>query len=120
MSTTARTVRIGEWVGPVDPDYDFAQHSWDHGGTMNPIAIDSGRDIILQMAENPDGWTYCPTGFATFLVVHVGMYDGWPFWVPTPSLGYIGPIGVVEVEFFYSLRGHSVNRVGIQTEQTDG
>jgi len=36
-------------------------------------------------------------------VVHVGMYDGWPFWKPTPAVGYIGPLGSVERAFFFSL-----------------
>lgn len=31
-------------------------------------------------------------------------YDGWPFWKPTPAIGYVGPLGGIEIAFYYELR----------------
>lgn len=111
MKTRWVEERIGEWLGPVDWSYDFDQHSWDRGtGTVNPKCINEGREVLRRMEAEPGGWRYCPSGWSTFDVVHVGMYDGWPFWKPTPAIGYIGPLGGVEVAFFYNLSEHRLIR----------
>lgn len=103
--------RIGEWLGPVDWSYDFDQHSWvgKSGGT-NPQCIVEGIAQLRRMESEPGEWMYCPSGWSSFSVVHVGMYDGWPFWAPTPAIGYIGPLGSVEVAFFYDLQSHRLRR----------
>ena len=103
MRTETRTVHIGEWLGPVDPGYDFTQHR-----TVNHDFAERGFAMILQMAEQ--GWRYSPCGFSTSRVVRVGMYDGWPFWRPTPAIGYIGPLDGVEVAFFYNLNSDNCRR----------
>lgn len=35
--------------------------------------------------------------------LRVGMYDGWPYWKPTPAVAYIGPLGSVEYAFYYNV-----------------
>jgi hypothetical protein len=98
--------RIGEWVGPIDWSYDWARHA----PGLNPQCIEQGREVLRRMESEPGGWRYCPSGLSTFEVVEVGMYDGWPFWVPTPAIGYIGPLGSVEVAFFYNLSSYRLAR----------
>lgn len=111
MKTRTVEVREGELLGPVDPDYDWSQHAWGDGrGGMNPECIETGRQVILRMAADPDGWVYVPSGISRFRVIHIGMWDGWPFWRPTPAIGYIGPLRTVEWAFFYSLREHNVQK----------
>ena len=103
--------RIGEWLGPIDWSYDFQQHAMTatRGGTAQ-WAIDEGIAQLRRLEAEPGGWWYAPSGFNEFEVVHVGMYDGWPFWRPTPAIGYIGPLGGVEVAFFYSIMGDRLRR----------
>lgn len=111
MITRMVEERIGEWLGPVDWSYDFTKHDWTgRNGGRNPACSSEGVAVLRKMAASPEGWTICPSGFTSFRVVHVGMYDGWPFWEPTPAIGYIGPLGGVEVKFFYSLSEHEVRQ----------
>ena len=105
MKTRMVEERIGEWLGPVDWAYDFSQHK-----TITTYFIDKGVAALRRIEEvsgrdDPalEGWRYWPSGFNAFDVVCVGMYDGWPFWKPTPAIGYIGPLRSVEVAFFYNL-----------------
>jgi hypothetical protein len=105
MKTRTITERVGEFLGPVDWAYDFTQHDWGQGkGGVNPELSAEGAKVIRAMAAEPDGWSFSPCGFSWCRVVHIGMYDGWPFWRPTPAIGYIGPLGSVEWAFFYRLR----------------
>jgi hypothetical protein len=95
--------RVGEWLGPVDWDYDFSQHGWDNGGSTNPKCISNGMEALRMVEEDGGLWAYSSSSFSLFRVIRVGMFDGWPFWKPTPALGYIGPLGSVKIVFFYSL-----------------
>ena len=93
-----RTVEVceGEWLGPVDWSYDFSQHAWGPtSGGVNPECIEEGRRVLLAMGADPVGWTH-----RGFEVVAVGMYDGWPYWKPTPTIGYIGPLGFERATFW--------------------
>lgn len=107
MRTETRTVRIGELLGPVDWSYDFDQHGWGPGrGGGNPECIREGKEvlrIVEQALADGKRVTFTPSDFSAFEVVQCGMYDGWPFWQPTPYIGYIGPLGVLEWTPFYNL-----------------
>jgi hypothetical protein len=87
MKQRTVTVTEGEWLGPVDWDYDFASHGWDRGGACNPDLI---PDSIATLRTVEDGlargerWTIAECG-GRYKVVRVGMWDGWPFWRPTPT-----------------------------------
>lgn len=87
MRTETRTVRIGEWLGPVDWDYDFAAHGWDRpGGACNPALIPDAIETLRTVEEGlarGERWKISEHG-GTYEVIQVGMYDGWPFWKPTP------------------------------------
>lgn len=93
------TERVGELLGPVDWSYGFRTH---FDGYCTDAA---GRDVICKqhvdrlrkIVENKDdyevttygGWPRCGWG----IVIAVGMYDGWPYWKPVPSVLFRSTIG---------------------------
>ena len=99
MKSRTVVVHEGENLGPVDWSYDFRSHF------NNICTSDAGRDEACEKAKdrlrlieaNPDryevttygGWPRCGWG----KVVAVCMYDGWPFWKPTPSVCHSGTLG---------------------------
>ncbi|KKM17202.1 hypothetical protein LCGC14_1678100 [marine sediment metagenome] len=88
MKTRTVTQRIGEWLGPVDWGYEFTKHDWSesrggHNPTLTPESVQ-----VLQEAEGlfNEGKTievWCYDMWRK--VIKVGMYDGWPYWEPTPT-----------------------------------
>jgi len=93
MRYETQTIRIGENVGPVD---------WDH-----PIAKDMPA-IWREAEQNPGGFTF--TGYRRS-IISICMYDGWPYWKPTPAVRFYGPIGP-EWNFFnsYGVDASSIER----------
>lgn len=102
MRYETRRERIGERVGDVDWSYDFRQH-FDNlcanderrneqcdqkKGWLRKmeIAHKEGREIL---ATNYGGWPRC----GLHRVIDVGMYDGWPYWKPVPSVMVEGTLG---------------------------
>jgi hypothetical protein len=97
MRTYTVLQREGELLGPVDWSYDFRSHFNGYGGD------DAARDRycaekIEQLRKLTDGewqattdggWPRCGWG----KVLAVGMYDGWPYWHPVPSVLIAGPLG---------------------------
>lgn len=105
MKTVTRTERIGEWLGPVDWDYDFRSHysglcTSDEGRNE---ACERDKNRLRMIVESPDkyevttygGWPRCGWG----PVVSVGMYDGWPYWRPVPSVAYRTFLGIETTSF---------------------
>lgn len=86
MRTETRTVKIGEWLGPIDWGYDFFAWGWDRKGSCNPAlipgAIECLRTVEAGLARG-ERWQVTAHG-GTSEVLSVGMYDGWPYWKPTP------------------------------------
>lgn len=87
LSVKTRTVieRIGEYLGPIDWSFDFAQFDWSerHGG-VNPT-VSAEAIARLRQLEQPGEWQVMM--HQNYLrVLRVGMYDGWPFWRPVPSV----------------------------------
>lgn len=96
MKTRMVEERIGEHLGDIDWSYDFLGHA-----SLNPDyairakemlkAIESGLKVGESWQATTDGgWPK----FGWHPVVLVGMYDGWPYWKPTPSVLMVGPLGV--------------------------
>ena len=107
------TRREGEWT-EFDPSYDWRQHA--DGATPREFVEASIKRTFDFLHSIRDGvregdWTISPSGVSRFQIVHVGMWDGWPFWRPVPAVGYIGPLGRVEVQFFYSINRDSIERM---------
>lgn len=84
MRTRTVVEHVGEDMGPVD---------WDH--PMAKALPESFRAKLMEAENNPGGFTY-----DAFPVVSVCMYDGWPYWRPTPAISYVGPLKIVEWAFF--------------------
>ena len=89
MRTRTVTVREGENVGPVD---------WDH-----PTAKDM-PPIWREAEKYPSSFIF---GDQWREIIEICMYDGWPYWKPTPAVGYIGPLGGLEWAFFNSYGVHA-------------
>lgn len=88
MKTRTVTERVGENMGPVD---------WSH-----PTAV--GMPQIWRDAEkNPDGFVFSEYQRT---ILEICMYDGWPYWKPTPAICFLGPIGS-EWAFFNSYGVHA-------------
>jgi len=107
MRYETQTVRIGEWLGPVDWSYYFTQHNWGPSkGGVNPECTSRGADVLREVEQHLAAGRECWISDSGFdhQVIHCGMYDGWPFWKPTPAVLYIGPLKQSgEVCFFYNL-----------------
>ena len=101
MKTKTVTVNEGEWLGPIDWSYDFDSHAWGPGkaGT-NPEIIERNQEMLRSLEEGlkrgeeweattDGGWPR--VGWGT--VHRVGMYDGWPYWRPVPSVFIGGHLG---------------------------
>jgi len=107
MKTRMVEERIGEYLGPIDWSYDFTQHDWGSGhGGINPKIVAPAMELLRQL-ETPGRWQVM-THQIYREVIRVGMYDGWPFWKPTPSVQTRGPLGP-EWTPFYNLQ--SVERL---------
>jgi hypothetical protein len=87
--------RVGEYLGPVDWSFDFAgfiSKERDHEERVR-IAVERLRRI----AAEPDRWEATTDGgwprVGWQSVIEVGMYDGWPYWRPIPSVLLAGVLG---------------------------
>jgi len=97
MKTYTETKREGELLGPVDWEYDFMSHFGGYCGSDKEQYCKEHVDRLRQLmddgaweATTDGGWPRCGWG----KVVAVGMYDGWPYWKPVPSVAIAGPFGV--------------------------
>ena len=102
MRTYTQTVREGERVGDIDWGYDFLSHFG------NLCTNDDGRAEACERSKDrlrkiQDAFTAGIEVRTTTYggwpriglkrVIDVGMYDGWPFWKPTPSVQTMGTLG---------------------------
>lgn len=106
MKTRTVTERVGEFLGPVDWNYDFLSH---FGCTCfrtqeaKQEYCDKHVERLRKIVAEPDayevttygGWPRCGWG----PVVEVGMYDGWPYWRPVPTVAYRTWLGVEHSAF---------------------
>jgi len=89
MKTRMVEQREGELLGPVDWSYDFDQHKWsDSRGGINPEIVDRGRNALIDLEYKIKQGKVCTVVCygSRHRVISIGMYDGWPFWKPTPSV----------------------------------
>lgn len=108
MKTRTVTVQEGEKLGPIDWSYDFKQHDWSEGrGGMNPAFTAPAVEVLREVerrfnaGEKLAVWT---AGDYRHDVYDIGMYDGWPFWKPTPCVFISSPLGGGTWEVWYNLR----------------
>lgn len=122
MKTRTVTERIGEYLGPVDWSYDFAQHNWSGSrGGINPEVGKKSLETLRLLEAEPEAYEATIDGgwpkIGWKRVLKVGMYDGWPFWKPTPSVLLSGPLGA-EWHPWYSIT--DFERAGEQEERGSG
>lgn len=96
MRYETRQVRIGEDVGPIDWSHEYAKDMpqiW-HEAEKHPEKF--------QLLENQ--------AFTPRDIITIRMYDGWPYWKPTPALLVKSPLGGSEWRFFnsYGIRKDSI------------
>lgn len=85
MKTYQKTVYKGEYLGPVDWNYDFDQHG------IHSSCVETGKSVMRQietwLAEDPDAEIWVTeSGDYTHRLLKIGMYDGWPWWKPVPHV----------------------------------
>lgn len=95
MRTRTVTVHEGEMVGPVD---------WDHPMAKDMPSIwreaEKSLDDFVLRGDHPDRQ-----------ILAMGMYDGWPYWKPTPAMLIRGPLGSEWTHFnSYGVRPSSIVR----------
>jgi hypothetical protein len=99
--------RVGENLGPIDYTYDFTTHDWSGSrGGVNPAITqasveqlrrldaafaDKGNRVEVRLMHSDCFW----------VVLAVGMYDGWPFWAPTPSVQVYRVLGAEWHPWYY-------------------
>ena len=90
--------REGTRVGDVDWDYDFLSH-FDCVCSPDEVKRDlcSRSVTALREAEaavkRDETVEVCMSGGYWKRLLNVGMYDGWPYWKPVPSLFVVGVFG---------------------------
>lgn len=108
MRTRTVIEREGEHLGPVDWSFDFSQ------GVSNTCCSDERKaerlsryvELLWEVERRHlrgEPLRVCTNGYWHPLIL-VGMYDGWPFWKPTPALCVRGPLGPAW-DFYYELEG---------------
>lgn len=89
MKTRTVTERIGERLGDIDWSYDFRSHCWgtNIGGT-NPEFVERAIELLRQVEEAFKAGKSVKVRYYEIFepVIGVGMYDGWPYWRPVPSV----------------------------------
>ena len=88
MKTRTVTINEGEKLGPVDWSYDFAAHGWGPGKSgHNPDCIPREVKMLRQLEAWLAEGKPCEVLMYSIWepVLDTGMYDGWPYWKPTPS-----------------------------------
>ncbi len=116
MKTRTVVERIGENMGPIEWDYEFRQH-FDNMGTSNDRKDEACTEHIKMLRTIVDGLSAGKRVRASTSggwpriwqdVLDVGMYDGWPYWKPTPSVLMRSPLGGGEWHAFSFLTGVQV------------
>jgi hypothetical protein len=90
MKTYMQVCRVGEYLGKIDWTYNFQIHDWDHGGSMNPKILARNIEYLHILEASPGKYDATDYGGSPRSgwgkVIKIGMYDGWPYWAPTPSI----------------------------------
>lgn len=107
MKTYTKIVREGEMLGPVDYEYNFRQHFESMGcsAERRDEACSRAVELLRQVEAGAEAGIRVSLAHSHVWkdVYSVGMYDGWPFWKPTPALLCSGTLGA-EWHFFYDLQ----------------
>lgn len=107
MKTRMVEEREGELLGPVDWSHNFRQHFDNYCSTNEQRDKRCAETVALlkRLTEMIAEGKRCRIQCYDFShsVITVGMYDGWPYWKPTPAILVNSPIGGGDWKFFYDL-----------------
>jgi hypothetical protein len=74
----------------------------------------------------PDSWREAEKSPADYLfngrqIIEICMYDGWPYWKPTPAVHFVGPLNSWEWNFFdgYGVWPSSIQKRPAKMEPSD-
>lgn len=100
--------RIGEYLGPVDWSFDFSQGVRSMGGSeaYRASRVAKWVELLWEVERKhlrSEPLKVIVNGYYKDLLT-VGMYDGWPYWTPTPAVCVMGTLGP-EWDFYYSIDG---------------
>ncbi len=102
------TIREGEWF-PVDESFDYM------GSDVYPCNPEIRQEKwgnFLRCCREPDQYLLSiDYWFKPRRILRIGMYDGWPYWSPYPSVLIEGPFGAER---------HSWYQIATMREATDG
>jgi hypothetical protein len=109
MKTWQETIthREGEWLGPIDYSYDWNQYNtFPNNPEYRLKKIEKLKEIekLFQAGEKIRIY-YDPILAGELL--EIGMYDGWPFWKPTPAV-LLRHWSGSEVHFWYSVGEYEI------------
>lgn len=103
-----REERIGEWLetasaGSPVPWERVVEHWLPlHAASRAPALTERNLDHLHKLV---DGGTWAVTNdTASFLVLHVGLWDGWPYWRPRVGVCILGPLQSPETLAFGDVR----------------
>lgn len=91
-----REERIGEWLetaGPSEPvPWERVVEHWLplHAASGAPALTERDLDHLRQLVGG--GTWAAATDCNSFLVLHVGLWDGWPYWRPRVEMCILGPL----------------------------
>ena len=103
----------GELLGPIDWSFDFSRGVASMCSNEKAKAERLSRYVeLLWEVERRhlrgERLRVC-TGSYWHDLLAVGMYDGWPYWKPTPALCIAGPLGPAW-DFYYELEAIECQR----------
>ena len=112
---TVETHREGENMGPLDPNFD-----WMGDGCLfpnNPEIKKERFEWMLEIEKEFRKGKRIHASYGDFggEVLDIGMYDGWPYWTPTPAV-LLDHWNKAHWEFWYEIHefhilpGHSKGR----------
>lgn len=99
-------VREGEDMGPLDWSHPMAVCCYDDGDSRKAANADGMnlRDVLRDAEKHPERWEVTTYGgwprCGWRKVIAVRMWDGHPYWSPTPSVCVESPFGGVTWESF--------------------
>lgn len=104
MKIYQETRREGERVSDIDWQYNFLDHYSNYccSDDRKQEICDKATALLKKVEKRPRSYLVNVDGYWRELY-SVGMYDGWPYWSPTPALCTSGPFGS-EWHFFYDLK----------------
>lgn len=93
-------MRRGELIEGIDWNFNFSQGFANMCSTQE--VKDGYRDRCIEFLRTLKPGDKFVSYQHEKTALRVGMYDGWPYWAPTPAVSYMGPLGL-EYAFYNNI-----------------